>query len=118
VQRQNVAAWYVCENQSLWINLGAYLYGTPAGCADQTVSFCWISSLLSNFRLEMMAQGWLGRLLTAWNRSILMATPLRMSEGEVELRCGVRIIVLYKEISFVPHILDPLEAFDTLSATS
>lgn len=39
VQRQNVAAWYVCENQSLWINLGAYLYGTPAGCADQTVSF-------------------------------------------------------------------------------
>lgn len=38
VQRQNVAAWYVCENQSLWINLGAYLYGTPAGCADQTVS--------------------------------------------------------------------------------
>jgi hypothetical protein len=39
VQRQNVAAWYVCENQTLWINLGAYLYGTPAGCADQTVSF-------------------------------------------------------------------------------
>ena len=39
VQRQNVAAWYVCENQSLWINLGAYLYGTPAGCVDQTVSF-------------------------------------------------------------------------------
>jgi hypothetical protein len=38
VQRQNVAAWYVCENQTLWINLGAYLYGTPAGCADQTVS--------------------------------------------------------------------------------
>ena len=37
VQRQNVAAWYVCESQSLWINLGAYLYGTPAGCADQTV---------------------------------------------------------------------------------
>jgi hypothetical protein len=38
VKRQNVAAWYVCENQSLWINLGAYLYGTPAGCVDQTVS--------------------------------------------------------------------------------
>jgi hypothetical protein len=37
VQRQNVAAWYVCDSQSLWINLGAYLYGTPAGCADQTV---------------------------------------------------------------------------------
>jgi hypothetical protein len=40
VKRQNVAAWYVCENQTLWINLGAYAYGTPAGCADQTVSFC------------------------------------------------------------------------------
>lgn len=38
VQRPNVAAWYVCEGKSLWINLGAYLYGTPAGCADQTVS--------------------------------------------------------------------------------
>lgn len=38
VQRQNVAAWYVCEGQSAWINLGAYAYGTPAGCADQTVS--------------------------------------------------------------------------------
>jgi len=45
VQRQNVAAWYVCENQSLWINLGAYLYGTPAGCADQTVSLdCFLPS--------------------------------------------------------------------------
>ncbi|KAM0717043.1 hypothetical protein Q7P37_006895 [Cladosporium fusiforme] len=37
VQRQNVAAWYVCEGQTVWINLGAYLYGTPAGCADQTI---------------------------------------------------------------------------------
>jgi hypothetical protein len=50
VKRQNVAAWYVCENQSLWINLGAYLYGTPAGCVDQTVSvffgFC-LSCLFS-----------------------------------------------------------------------
>jgi hypothetical protein len=34
-----VAAWYVCEGQGLWINLGAYLYGTPGGCVDQTVSF-------------------------------------------------------------------------------
>lgn len=38
IKRPNVAAWYVCEGKSLWINLGAYLYGTPAGCADQTVS--------------------------------------------------------------------------------
>lgn len=38
MQRQNAAAWYVCEGQTVWINLGAYAYGTPAGCADQTVS--------------------------------------------------------------------------------
>ncbi|KAL1582319.1 hypothetical protein WHR41_09005 [Cladosporium halotolerans] len=36
-KRPNVAAWYVCEGKSLWINLGAYLYGMPAGCADQTI---------------------------------------------------------------------------------
>jgi hypothetical protein len=29
----------VCANQQLFINLGAYLYMTPAGCADETVSY-------------------------------------------------------------------------------
>jgi hypothetical protein len=90
VQRQNVAAWYVCENQSLWINLGAYLYGTPAGCADQTVSFHRI--FLIPFELLFEDDGArmaLGCLLTTWYRSILMVTPLRMSEGEVEACCGV-----------------------------
>lgn len=38
VQRQNLAAWLVCEGQELFINTGAYAYQTPAGCADQTVS--------------------------------------------------------------------------------
>jgi hypothetical protein len=45
ITRQNLSAWLVCGKQSLWINLGAYLYMTPAGCADQTVSqpfFCQI----------------------------------------------------------------------------
>ncbi|KAK7956436.1 uncharacterized protein PG986_005658 [Apiospora aurea] len=37
VQRQNVAAWLVCEGQALFINTGAYAYQTPAGCSDQTV---------------------------------------------------------------------------------
>lgn len=38
IQRQNVAAWLVCEEQAMFINTGAYGYQTPAGCADQTVS--------------------------------------------------------------------------------
>ncbi|GAB1218223.1 hypothetical protein ATERTT37_007476 [Aspergillus terreus] len=37
INRQNTAAWYVCEEQELFINTGAYLYDTPDGCADQTV---------------------------------------------------------------------------------
>jgi len=36
--RPQASAWYVCEGQQLFVNLGAYLSGTPAGCADQTVS--------------------------------------------------------------------------------
>lgn len=38
LQRQNLAAWLVCANQSLFINTGAYGYQTPSGCADETVS--------------------------------------------------------------------------------
>jgi hypothetical protein len=38
IARPNEAAWLVCEGQQLFINTGAYLYNTPAGCADQTVS--------------------------------------------------------------------------------
>lgn len=64
VQRQNVAAWYVCEGQTVWINLGAYLYGTPAGCADQTVSV-WTPSWPEGFLLIMC-------------RSILMAILVPM----------------------------------------
>ncbi|KAJ0115444.1 hypothetical protein J7T55_012724 [Diaporthe amygdali] len=39
LQRQNVAAWLVCQNQALFINTGAYAYQTPAGCADQTIHY-------------------------------------------------------------------------------
>ena len=39
----------MCANQQLFINLGAYDYDTPSGCADETVSslflFFFISSL-------------------------------------------------------------------------
>lgn len=37
ITRQNLSAWLVCANQTLWINLGAYGYMTPAGCVDETV---------------------------------------------------------------------------------
>jgi hypothetical protein len=38
ISRPNTAAWYVCTDQQLFINLGAYDYDTPTGCADETVS--------------------------------------------------------------------------------
>jgi hypothetical protein len=38
ISRPNLSAWLVCENQQLFINLGAYDYMTPPGCADETVS--------------------------------------------------------------------------------
>ncbi|VUC30206.1 unnamed protein product [Clonostachys rosea] len=37
ITRPNTAAWFVCEDQELFINTGAYGYQTPAGCADQTI---------------------------------------------------------------------------------
>ncbi|TVY24914.1 Endo-1,4-beta-xylanase D [Lachnellula hyalina] len=39
ISRPNLSAWLVCENQTLWINLGAYAYMTPAGCADETIHY-------------------------------------------------------------------------------
>lgn len=38
ITRPNTAAWYVCQGQQLFINLGNYDYMTPSGCADETVS--------------------------------------------------------------------------------
>jgi hypothetical protein len=39
ISRPNTAAWLVCgDGKQLYVNTGAYLYNTPAGCADQTVS--------------------------------------------------------------------------------
>ena len=44
LQRPNTAAWFVCEDQKLYVNTGPYGYQTPEGCADQTVSSsCYIS---------------------------------------------------------------------------
>jgi hypothetical protein len=37
ISRPNSAAWLVCTDQQLFINLGPYAYNTPAGCADETV---------------------------------------------------------------------------------
>lgn len=39
ITRPNASAWYVCTGQQLYINLGNYLYQTPAGCADQTIHY-------------------------------------------------------------------------------
>ena len=38
IERPNLAAWLVCGEQELFINTGAYLWETPVGCVDQTVS--------------------------------------------------------------------------------
>jgi hypothetical protein len=38
VTRPNASAWYVCSGK-MYINLGNYLYQTPAGCADQTIHY-------------------------------------------------------------------------------
>ncbi|KAF4543863.1 Carbohydrate-binding module family 1 protein [Lasiodiplodia theobromae] len=39
VTRPNLSAWYVCEDQALFVNLGNYLYQTPDGCADETIHY-------------------------------------------------------------------------------
>ncbi|KAL6711294.1 hypothetical protein ACN47E_005825 [Coniothyrium glycines] len=39
INRPNKSAWYVCTGQKLYVNLGNYLYNTPAGCADQTIHY-------------------------------------------------------------------------------
>jgi hypothetical protein len=39
IERPNAIAWYVCTGQVLYINLGNYAYGTPAGCADETIHY-------------------------------------------------------------------------------
>lgn len=39
VQRQNNAAFLVCEEKHVYVNLGPYAYQTPAGCADQTIHY-------------------------------------------------------------------------------
>ncbi|GME43875.1 uncharacterized protein LTHEOB_6522 [Neofusicoccum parvum] len=39
VTRPNLSAWFVCEGQALFVNLGNYLYETPDGCADETIHY-------------------------------------------------------------------------------
>ena len=39
ISRPNLSAWLVCDAQELWINLGAYDYLTPTGCADETIHY-------------------------------------------------------------------------------
>ncbi len=38
INRPNTAAWLVCAGDQLFVNTGAFLYQTPEGCYDQTVS--------------------------------------------------------------------------------
>ncbi|KAK1751346.1 hypothetical protein QBC47DRAFT_434299 [Echria macrotheca] len=37
ITRPNAAAWLVCEGDMLFVNTGAFLYNTPAGCFDHTI---------------------------------------------------------------------------------
>ncbi|KAK4461351.1 hypothetical protein QBC42DRAFT_330229 [Cladorrhinum samala] len=38
INRPNTAAWLVCgTGKELFVNTGAYLYNTPAGCSDHTI---------------------------------------------------------------------------------
>jgi len=39
ISRPNLSAWLVCESQHLYVNLGAYDYLTPSGCADETIHY-------------------------------------------------------------------------------
>jgi hypothetical protein len=39
IDRPNLSAWLVCTDQQLFINLGAYDYDTPSGCADETIHY-------------------------------------------------------------------------------
>lgn len=46
MQRPNTAAWLVCEGGAVFVNTGAFLYQTPEGCFDHTVSFFFFSFVL------------------------------------------------------------------------
>jgi hypothetical protein len=35
----NASAWWICEGNQLFINLGDYMSGTDKGCVDQKVSY-------------------------------------------------------------------------------
>ncbi|KAK0704313.1 hypothetical protein B0H67DRAFT_673130 [Lasiosphaeris hirsuta] len=37
IARPNLAAWLVCEGEEVFVNTGAFLYDTPAGCFDHTI---------------------------------------------------------------------------------
>jgi hypothetical protein len=42
IKRPNTAAWLVCKGDELFVNTGAFLYQTPEGCFDHTVSFSFV----------------------------------------------------------------------------
>ncbi|KAF2424396.1 hypothetical protein EJ08DRAFT_573561, partial [Tothia fuscella] len=39
VVRKNPAAWFVCEDKQLALNLGDYMYQPSPGCVDETIHF-------------------------------------------------------------------------------
>jgi hypothetical protein len=63
IKRKNNAAWFVCEMQQLFINLGDYLGTQIAGCADHTVSssplLCFVIIMIacSGFVLDIVLTG-------------------------------------------------------------
>ena len=58
ISRPNLSAWLVCANQQLFINLGAYDYLTPAGCADETVGGDgWFGASFADVRRSIIIMG-------------------------------------------------------------
>lgn len=58
IARPNTAAWLVCgESKELFVNTGAFLYDTPEGCFDHTVSAVF-------FLYEAYRIGWAGTGMT------------------------------------------------------
>lgn len=51
IKRPNTAAWLVCAGDQLFVNTGAFLYQTPEGCYDHTVSATGVVTVFVSLKL-------------------------------------------------------------------
>ncbi len=108
IARPNTAAWLVCAGDQLFVNTGAFLYQTPEGCSDQTVSA--LSRLLETaFALR--------GVLTGDGRFIRMAAQRRMSECQGGKRKGYsyrgRTTHLHTYLNYGPKFKKSLDCINT-----